>query len=150
MKIEIFDDSMIKIFVNSNYLKNVDFNSKEEIVLTVKEVIMKYKMRLNLNGFYKVKVFVKEEIGFFIEIIKLDDNMYSDIVDLKVIVYLEQKVYFKTSDYNILPSKTKIYYLDNYFYCDVDDLLNIYSVVEFGEYVYGKTIDLIRSRSIIV
>ena len=95
-----------------------------------------------------MKVFVNKKIGFFIDVIKLDDNEYSNIVDLKIIVSNDVKVYFKTSSYDILPKGINIYFLEDYYYCDVNDIFNIYSIFEFGEYIYGDDIDYVLNNAI--
>lgn len=148
MKIGVIDINKSFIFINNNYLNDIDFNSNEDIILFVKNIIIKYKSKLNMRGFYKVKVLVKEKIGLFIDIIRLDDNEYSNIVDLKVIVNKDKKIYFKTYNYDVLPKNINIYYSDNCFYCDVEDIDNMNDVVEFGEYIYGRDINYVINNSI--
>ena len=150
MKIEVFDDNLVNIFINSYYFNNIDFDSKDDIVFMVKDLIIKYKSKLNLRGLYKVKVFVNKKIGFFINIIKLDDNLYNDIVDLKVIVKNLDKIYFKTDNYYILPENSKIYFFNNSFYCDIKNIENIYDVVDFGDYIFGHELNYILEKASII
>ena len=150
MKIAVLSDNQILIFINYNYLSNVDFKSKDSIILAVKNYIIKYKSKLKLQGFYKVKVYVSDNVGLFLELIKLDDSDYINALDLRVIVNLDDKVFFKTESYDILPSNINVYYLDNYFYCDVSLIPNLLDVVEFGVFVYGSDINNIFNNAFII
>ena len=61
------------MFINANY---VDSFERDSLTLKVKNIIMKYRLKLGLKGFYKVKVFVNEKVGLFVDIYKLDDLDY--------------------------------------------------------------------------
>lgn len=150
MRIEIVDKRNIYIFLNSAYFNDIDLNSKEDIIFVVKDFIVKYKKKLNLRGFYKVKVYANSKVGLFLEIIRIDDIEISNNVDLRVIVHLDDKIYFKTEEYDILPKNSPIYYLDNNFYCDLDSIDNILNIVEFGQFIYGsKAIDMLDNSIVI-
>ena len=71
----------IFIFLN---IYNVYSLEKEDLVKQVKNIIIKYKSKLNMKGFYKVKVHVGEDIGLFIDIYKIDDIEYSNSLDLRI------------------------------------------------------------------
>ena len=72
----------IFIFLN---IYNVYSLEKEDLVKQVKDIIIKYKSKLNMKGFYKVKVHVGEDIGLFIDIYKIDDIEYSNSLDLRIL-----------------------------------------------------------------
>lgn len=151
MKIEVIDKAKICIFINKEYLGDIKFNSKEDIILVVKDFIVKYKKRLNLRGFYKVKVFANKRVGLFLEVNRLEDIELSNTVDLRVIVHLDDKVYFMTDDYEILPSEnTDVYYYNNNFYCDVDNISDVLKVVEFGKFIYGEEVIDMLDNAIVI
>lgn len=52
-------------------------------------------------------------------------------------MYLDEKIYFRTRDYFLLPD-VDIYYANGYYYCNVDDISNIENIIEFGDFIYGK------------
>ena len=52
----------------------------------------------------------------------------------------------KTRDYFILPKDVSVYFDYTYFYCDVDDISDIMSVIEFGSFVYGRELDMVRKK----
>lgn len=70
--------------------------------------------------------------------LKLEGLEYGNSLDFKILIFLDEKMYFKTKDYFLLPKNANIYYYDDFFYCDVDDIDDVLKVVEFGEFVFGK------------
>lgn len=144
MKIERLGKQQFFIFVNSLYLSNVKYN-KEEIIDFVKALLFKLKYRLLLQGFYKVKVYLHSKVGVFLELNQLEVAEYNYSLDFRVIVYLDEKVYFKTEDYFVLPS-CDVYYADGYYYCNVDFIPNIERIIEFGEFIYGKNLYSVMFR----
>ena len=147
MKIEVLDKNNIYIFINSMYISNIDLNSKEDIITFVKRLIIKYHKRLNMKGFYKVVVYTNKKVGLFIDALKLDDSLYRSSLDLKIIVNMNEEVYFKTKEYNILPNN-KNYYYNNYFYCNVSNINNIIKIVDYGDFIYGDELYNIKNKLI--
>ena len=145
MKIEKIGQQRYFIFFHILYLKNIDF-SKEKIIDTVKRLLKKLKKRLMLRGFYKVGVYLHSKVGLFLELYQLEEFEYDDSLDFRVLVYLDEKIYFKTDDYFILPSDVPIYYDQGFFYCDVSFIPDMLSVIEFGEFIYGKKLYPIMFR----
>ena len=148
MKIEIIDDNNIYIFINSCYMDHININSKEDIIDFIKSIIKKNRIKLKMKGFYKVIGHFNDKVGLFLDIYKLDDNLYSNSLDIKVILNMKETIYFKTTLYDIIPINTKIYYYDNNFYFDISNINNIYDIVEYGEFIYGDRIDNILNKSI--
>ena len=143
MKIERLSLQQFLLFFNVTYLDGVTLN-KDNLIQLVKQLLTKFQNLLLLNGFYKVRVFVHKRVGLFLNILQIEEFEYGESVDFRIVVYLDEKFYFKTKDYFILPQDVPIYFERGYFYCDVDDILNIMSLVEFGSFVYGKELEVIR------
>ena len=76
----------------------------------------------------------------FLDLIQIEDSDYYNYVDFRIVVYLDEKIYFRTKDYFLLPRNCSIYYFQDYFYCDVSDIDNILSVIEFGDFIYGANL----------
>lgn len=144
MRVEIISPEEFNVFVNNLYLKIENYDDKDEIVNTVKDVISNIRGKLKLRGFYKLKVFVSKKVGLFIEGVKLEDLSYSSALDLRVVVFFDEDVYFKTDEYFVISDVSNVRYFDSSYYCLVDDIPDITKVVEFGEFIYGsKAIDII-------
>ncbi|MDO5393909.1 MAG: hypothetical protein Q4F33_04830 [Mycoplasmatota bacterium] len=151
MKIEICEKGIYKIFVNKEIIKNVDYESRDEIVNCVKDILYKLKLRLGLCGFYKIKVFPHNKIGIFLEAIKLDDSEYSNSLDLRVVVYMDERFYFETDDYFVIKECNDKRYFEGLFYCLVDDNFDPFiAKVEFGKFIYGKDVNKVLNNSIIL
>ena len=56
------------------------------------------------------------------------------------------KVYFKTDNYFIISDCKTVYFHKNFFYCDVDDISDIMSVIEFGSFVYGNNLYIVSKQ----
>lgn len=151
MKIEMLTKDSYKIFVNKLYIKDIDLNDKDVIILAVKDIIQKLKQRLQLRGFYKVKVFPSKNIGLFIEIIQLEDLEFSNNLDLRVVVYFDEKIFFETEDYFVIQKYDSIIFFDDKFYCLIDDYFeDLLEIVEFGRFIYGKeVINLLNKGTIL-
>lgn len=150
MKVEVISSEEFFIFVNLLYAKIRDYDNKEEIIKVVKEIIANISGKLRLKGFYKIKVYVNEKTGLFIESVLLDGIERNNVVDLRVIVYFDEDIYFKTDDYFKIRDVSNVHYLDGNYYCLVDDIMNMDSVVEFGEFVYGKEMYDVFDRGILI
>lgn len=145
MKIEKVGEGKYFIFFHILYLGNVDFH-KDKLVELVKSLLQRLKNRLFLHGFYKVRVYLNLKIGLFLELVQLENLDYGDSLDFRILVFFDEKIYFRTKDYFCLPRNVSVYYDNGYFYCDVNSITDILSVVEFGEFIYGKRLYPIMLR----
>lgn len=138
MKVEQINCNQLFIFLNSSYLKEEDITNKENVIEIVKKWLMQLKKQLHLSGFYKVKVYGHSRVGLFLDLVRLEELEYCSAMDLRVVVFLDEKVYFETTEYTVLPKGSMIYYYDGHYYCNVDHIPKLLSVVDFGRFIYGK------------
>lgn len=146
MHIELQSLNKIFMFVNICYVSSL---KKIDLIEEVKNIILKYRVKLRLKGFYKVKVFVNEKVGLFIEMCKIDELEYSNTLDLRILVFYDEDVYFETDDYFVLEGCGKIRFYNNKFYCDVKNV-SILGVVEFGSFIFGDEVLKMLSNSVVV
>lgn len=146
MHIELQSLNKIFMFVNICYVSSL---KKMDLIEEVKNIILKYRVKLRLKGFYKVKVFVNEKVGLFIEMCKIDELDYSNTLDLRILVFYDEDVYFETDDYFVLAGCEKIRFYNNKFYCDVKNV-SILGVVEFGSFIFGDEVLKMLSNSVVV
>ncbi len=146
MHIELQSLDKIFMFVNICYVSSLE---KIDLIDEVKNIILKYRVKLKLKGFYKVKVFVNELVGLFIELCKIDELEYSNTLDLRILVFYDEDVYFETDDYFVLEGCREIRFYNNKFYCDVNDV-SVLKVVEFGNFIYGDEVLKMLSNSVVV
>ena len=136
MKIELYDN-LYKIFI----LKLDSLDDKNYLIKYIKDAVFKLQHLLSLTGFYKAKLYPKEKIGLFIELIKVDEVSFSGSLDLRVYVIYDEDIYYKTCNYDIIKDCNNVGYIDDNFYCIVDNNFdNILSKVEFGNFIFGEDV----------
>lgn len=137
------DEGNFIIYLLLNH-KKYDMNHKDEIIQLVKNTVLKVNRmyHLNLKGFYKVRVYMNEKIGFVIEIIQIDDISIHNSIDLRVLVYANQDFYIEVDNFDFLPEHKKVIYYDDKYYINVN-LLNkkeVISLLELGNLVYKSEV----------
>ncbi len=139
MRTEIVSDDLITVFINNFYFKEINFSKKIEIISIIKDLISKIDKRyqLNLNGFYKIKVYPNQKLGVFLDIIKIDDNEFSSGADFRIVIYQEAKFFLETDNYEILDKKVDKRIYKNKFYIDIDDISDFNLLSDFCNIVYG-------------
>ena len=129
MKIENINERDYKIYYYKNRL------DEKSLYDDIKELIKKIQKKLKLNGFYKV-IAINKNVGLFLELKRLDDSFYKNILDLNIEIK-EDNIYYKTEDYFIIKDLHDISYKDGMYYCIVDDDFDeILEKVEFGDFIF--------------
>lgn len=155
MKVESTGNDSYVLFLSTDYIGTIAFDSKEEIGLYLKDIIVLLRKRygLVLKGFYEVNIYINEKVGMFIEIENIDDyDFLIEEIDLKIIIHFDSEVYFKTNNYDFISNYSSIKFLDNNYYINVVDINDndIIKLIEFGEFVYGDGCNKIDSESLIL
>ena len=137
MKI-VNDNNKINIFMLENSLNVNNYNElNSEIKNLFIKLIKKYK--LDLFGYLKVTVFHNNICGNYLEIDKLYNSGYKeDIIDLKIIVYKNVPVYLEFDEYPLLAIGKKIKCLNNKYYLEIDNSMDLYQYLEYGKIIYYK------------
>lgn len=129
MKISMINDTDYKIYY---YEKTI--NSDE-----INDLLKRIQKKIKLSGFYKVTAIVKK-IGLFLELKKINNDFYKNVVELKIEIK-DDPVYYQTTDYFIIKDMPDIGYKDGMYYCIVDDSFDeVLEKVEFGDFVFGSNI----------
>lgn len=140
MKLEILDEDSYKIFINDDYIKQIDINNKEDLSNNIKSIIVKIKKVYDiiLEGFYEVHVYPINNIGLILEIKNIDSYL-SKSIDLRIIVHNEEEMYIKFSRYELIKKYNNIKYLNNYFYLNANEInkKDKYHLIEFANIIYG-------------
>ncbi len=108
--------------------------ARDSVYYDIKNLFQTYQKKLLLRGFYHVKVYF-HKIGVFIKIIKIDDSIYEDTLDLKIDIIDEFSLYYETKDYYHINEYEPIYYYKNSFYVLVDESFPIFDKIEFGNFI---------------
>lgn len=137
------------LFLSNEYIGDLDYNSKEDLGVFLKDLILLLKddYDLVLNGFYEVNIYINNKLGMFIEINNIDDYDTCDLdVDLKIVVHFDSKFYFKTDNFDIVTNYSDVKFLDNNYYLNLDyiDIDEVIKIIEFGEFIYGDDCNFIK------
>lgn len=144
MKIESIGNDSYILFLSNDYIGTIDFDSKEEIGLYLKKIIVLLKNRydLVLRGFYEVNIYINEKIGLFIEIENIEDyDFMTEDIDLRIVVHFDSDVYFKTDNYDVISNYSRIKFLNDNYYVSVEDISvnDIVKLIESGDFIYGDS-----------
>lgn len=151
MKIEVCGKDNYSIFLNKEFFKGMDLSDRESLIQFIKNFILKFKNKLNMRGFFKIRVFPNEKVGMFLDVVKLDDMELSNNVDLRVIIMNDADVFFETEDFEIIKNCNEKRYLDGMFYCVVDEAFDeIFEKVEWGRFIYGKEVINVLTKASIL
>lgn len=151
MKVEKINDDLINIYFNPYYFKDIDLNNKLELIEVIKDLIKKAESRykLFLSGFYKIKVYPNKKLGVFLNIIKIDDNEFSNTTDFRIVIYPNEKFFLETELYELF-NNVEMRYCNNKFYIDIDDVDNILPISDMVDVIYGSDVKKLLSNSIII
>lgn len=151
MKVEKINDDLINIYFNPFYFKDIDLNNKLELIEVIKDLIKKAESRykLFLSGFYKIKVYPNKKLGVFLNIIKIDDNEFSNTTDFRIVIYPNEKFFLETELYELF-NNVEMRYCNNKFYIDIDDVDNILPISDMVDVIYGSDVKELLSNSIII
>lgn len=152
VRIEMVNEEDIDIFINPCHFNEIDPRDKESLLTEIKKLLIKIDTRykLNLSGFYKIKVYPNKKVGVFLNIIKIDDNEFNQEADFRIIIYPDEEFYFETEEYDILPRNAKKRYLQGKFYINIEDVKDITSMIDMGKIIYGTEVKKILQESKII
>ena len=148
MRVEINGED-IDIFINPYNFKYISVYSKENILEFIKEylLIINNRYRLNLSGFYKIKSYFNKKVGLFLNVIKIDDNEFSNDADFRIILYQNETFLFEIEDYDLIKDIPNKMFYKNKFYIYVDDISDIDKLIDMGRIIYGDEVKEILSNS---
>lgn len=152
MRFEIIDDDCIDVFINKYNFKNFEIDQRDILLTTIKDLILKMNIRykLNLLGFYKIKVYPSDKLGVFLNIIKIDDNDFSNEAEFRIIVYNDEKFFLETDEVEMFDKGLLKRYYNGKFYIDIDEIDNVLTFIDMGNIIYGNDVKNMLVNSKIV
>lgn len=148
MNLKVIDKNEYLIYLNNQklFLQEDEEIIKENIRKVIITLMKAYK--IIICGFYKVTIYNNNNIGNFIEMKKIE-SFDTDNVDLKIILFLNSKFLLAVNDYDIVKKYKIIYFSNNTFYIDVDEIeaKDLLSIIEHGRIIYGRELEDIFNKS---
>ena len=140
MKLNIIEGGY-ELFINNSFF-NIYLDNKKEMHEYIKNLILKLKRiyKINIKGFYKIKIYLNK-ILTYINFIKIDDDNYdNDEIDFRILIIYNKEIYFKYEDYNLINNKNVFYYKD-FYYINIDYLDEFIKYLEYGNIVLLDNVD---------
>lgn len=142
----------IVIFLNNQYLKNIDLENKESIEKLVKRINNKYDIKL--SGYYEINIYLDHTSGIILEI-KEEQLEYIDYLNGEIemnIQVVENSFLYKIEDIEKITSlKNKVIlfkYLDSIYLKPINlSEIELGIVIENSEIIYGKKAETIIDKS---
>jgi len=144
VKVEWESDRCFSVYINNLYLKLQDWDDKEEITKNIKQILLKlhHFYHLELQGFYKMTIFVNRKVGLFLLVECLEDEDFNfPTVDLRLVIYLSHPFYLCVEDVDMLEEDVDLYFYKGKCYLRLDEMRNdqqILSLLEYGNLVCGE------------
>lgn len=148
MKLKVVVDNNIIVFLTKSYIENIDLTSKRVLESYLNKLINKIKNKydLDITGFYNVKIYIDENYGIIIDIIKetLDYPEYFTDLDMNIEVIEDDFIYMFDDipilNENILMKFDKYKYKDKIYLIQIQNTneIELGIVVENAKIIYGK------------
>lgn len=149
MKLEEVSKDYYKIFINNYYTDRIDFNSKSELEIFLKKILVNLNIRyeIELSGFYEAAIYNNQNVGTYIYIKKINNYpLYNKSIDLKIVLYLNYEFYYKTEFFELISKYDDIYYSDNFYYLNINNICDdIINIVEFGTLI--NKIEFLKNKN---
>ena len=144
MKVLEVSNDKYTLFIAREYFNKVDISKQKDLEVLLTKIILNFKDKYNLklSGLYSVEIYINDRVGAFIYIEKTDTFIHYRDIDLKIKIIKNSKFYFKTDDFEILSDMNNIYFYNEYYYIDTDELDNILNYIEMGEIIHSEDINI--------
>ena len=113
------------------YLFHYDFN--KDLMEEIKKKLKQIQKRYHLKGYYKV-VIIEKNIGIFLKLVLIDSSSYQDTLNFRF-VFIDENIYYKTKEYDVINNHLEILYQGEYYYILVDSINNVLPLIEYGRFV---------------
>ena len=145
MKIKICDERLIIYLYNHN----LELSNNTELVKEIKKILIKINnnYEFNLGGIYNILIYENLYYGYVIEIDKIKEFEYSDYIDLKIKIKYNQPFYCVFDNYEYVYNCLNVYFDDNLYIVNINELSNVNSIFEFGDVIYNNYLEIL-SKSV--
>lgn len=151
MKVNITDELSFVVFLNKYYIKNIDFNNKNEMENYFKSLFIRFKdyYNIDIGGFYDINVYKDEQYGIILDI-KKDDLDYMDYcynqVDMRIVISNDCGFIYKINNLDVIENvinDVKLYFYNNNLYISFIKNVDINKIIEHIDIIYGNNVNKI-------
>ena len=152
MKLIIGND--IDIYLNKQYLKNIDINDTNTLKKIIKKINKKYN--IDLYGYIEVKIYIDNNYGVIINIKKEEleyFDYFNDEIEMNIEIINDSFLYKINEIYDKEQIKNKkIYKQKDNLYINIDkiDNIDLGKIIETSEIIYGEKAKKIIEKNDII
>jgi hypothetical protein len=130
MKIEYLNDYNFYIYLNKNYISDLEIKNRECVEKYFKKMFLNLKNNhhLDIYGYYNIKVYANNNYGLIIDVLKLSNDYFkmpSNKVDMKIMIDNDSIFLYELDDYFFIDKYKdnikNIYYKDEKYYVELND-----------------------------
>lgn len=148
MKVDIVEEKII-VYIKKRNIKNMNFDSVNELEDYFRELLLKLKniYNININGFYNIRVFIDDVYGIILDIEKENIDCYLDINQVEMRIIPIHTCFLYMIDDLFRYKKTRIYkYKNNYYLKPEKNILykDYINLLENSKIVYNNTDNIIK------
>ena len=142
MDINFINENNFTVFIYNNI--KIDDASCFKDMLEFISIQLFNRYNYKFEGFYKVIIYNNTNISI-LEFTNINDNYF---LDFDVIVYKNSVILFEFFDEKLYSDK-KLFY-DNKYYVEYDNICDLFGLLEYGNIIYGNSVNSILNNGILV
>lgn len=156
VKIVMLDENSFLIYLNRDYISEINFEEKYELEAYFKVLLSKLKTYYDIEmcGYYHIKCYIDSYYGIILYVQKEDVEYFDYLdnqVDMRMILEEEQCFLYRIFDYFDFPSSLKkkgdIYQYKKMFYYKLNEKLDSIlfgKLLEYSEIVFENTLPILK------
>lgn len=158
MKIVNQDENCMTIFLNKNYIKDLNFDIKKDLEDYFKKMFLKLKRHydINISGYYNIEVYIDDNYGLIMKLNKEEIEYYDyfdNQIDMRIVIK-NNKFLYRVMDPFIMNDilDHNIYLYKDRYYIDlinsVDEKIMM-KIIEFSDILFDDEVDSVRASKLI-
>lgn len=130
MKIEYLNDYNFYLYLNKEYIIDLELDNKESIEKYFKMMFMKLKKNYHIDiyGYYNIRVYANNNYGIIVDVFKLSDDYFkmpNNKIDIKIAIDKDNVFIYEIDDYFFARKYDRniknIYFKDQKYYVELND-----------------------------
>lgn len=142
LKVSFFDEDHFIVQLESS----IDATSKQNILLLLKMICIHLKKAYHckIKGYYEVVIYRNQ--GYYVCCFEKEDD--GSQIDFNITLYLNSVLLYEFDDDEYFLGPKIIY--QNKYYVELEEVINRIDYLEYGRVVYGKEVDSILEKGILL
>ena len=160
MKIVNQDENCMTIFLNKHYIRDLNFDIKNDLESYFKNLFLKLKRYydINISGYYNIEVYIDDNYGLIMKLNKEEIEYYDyfdNQIDMRISIKNNKFLYSIMDPFimnDILHHSIDVYLYKDRYYIDLMDSVDekiMMKVIEFSDILFDDEVDIVRNSKLI-